>query len=579
QSVKHHTYWVPNWLDWIDSHNFNWTGWCYHDDSSPRMLLDWNYNPTDYWGAYAKARLKRYADPDALRVVGGTVIGTTGTRSDPNSGELTAYQRGAVAAFGGSGETYFDAPTANGGWTGLDLITPKRITRIKYLPRANYGHLMVEGVFEGSNTADFTSGVVVLHTVETEPDDANVSEENKVPTIAIVSDPGTYRYVRYRGPDGSHCNVASIVFYTGTNAEPAPAGDVIVVDNGSAATSITGSWGNASGSGYHGSRWVNDGNTDKGNKSIRYTPTIIQSGDYEVFVTWAQHQSRATNVPYTITHAGPTSPDLEERDQTKPGLPWQSLGVYYFEAGTSGYLEVSNANTTNYVSADAAMFVRRSSGGGGQAVDIVIDKGPADTDEVYTEGSWTFSTYNPGGYTYVGDGAYHDGGSGKGDKSVLFTPDIPEAGDYEVSVRWMSHVSRSTSVPIVVTHAGGSDTHYVDQQDPSGEWYPLDTYTFAAGTGGDVLIHNGGTTGHVSVDAVRFHKAGSAPVEDVVLDTDNAAHSAYITRSSGWTSSTSMTGQFNGTNYYHDGDTRDGTRSVTFAPDLPVSGTYKVYLM
>src|SRR5690606_33827153 len=150
---------------------------------------------------------------------------------------------------------------------------------------------------------DFTSGVVVLHTVETEPADANVSEENKVPTIAIVSDPGTYRYVRYRGPDGSHCNVASIVFYTGTNAEPAPAGDVIVVDNGSAATSITGSWGNASGSGYHGSRWVNDGNADKGNKSIRYTPTIIQSGDYEVFVTWAQHQSRATNVPYTITHA------------------------------------------------------------------------------------------------------------------------------------------------------------------------------------------------------------------------------------------------------------------------------------
>lgn len=509
-TVMHHERWVPRWLDWINGHSLHMTAWCFHPTSSPKMLEDWSYTPTDYWGSFVKDVLQTHADPDALRVVGGTVIGTTGTRTVPNSGVLTA-DSGAIAVFDGSYESYFDNPSVAGTWAGLDLAVPRRITQIQYMPRKNNGHLMVGGVFQGSNTANFSSGVVTLHTVTTAPDATYVLDMGTYVTVPIT-DTGTYRYVRYMGPGNYGGHVGSVLFYTGTNATPALGDDVIVIDNGGAGSTITGSWSDSGGSGYHGTKWVNDGNNGKGAKSIRYTPTITHAGDYEVFVTWYQHTSRATNVPYTITHAGSTSPDTVYIDQREPGLPWKSLGVFTFAAGTSGNLLVSNAGTTNFVSADAAMFVRRSAGGGGQEVDLILDKQDADTGEVFTVGSWTFSTYSPGGYTYVGNGAYHDGNSGKGSKSVLFTPNIPEAGDYEVSVRWMSHSGRSSNVPIVVTHAGGTDIHYVNQKNPSGDWYPLSTYTFAAGAGGDVLIHNGGTQdGHVSVDAVRFHKAGATP--------------------------------------------------------------------
>ena len=79
------------------------------------MLTDWSYTPTSYWGEYARSHMQSYADPTALRVVGGTIIGTPGTRLNPTSGVITDDRNGAVAAFGNSNAYYFDAATASGG--------------------------------------------------------------------------------------------------------------------------------------------------------------------------------------------------------------------------------------------------------------------------------------------------------------------------------------------------------------------------------------------------------------------------------------------------------------------------------
>jgi len=49
--------WGPKVLDWIDRNRLSWTAWCFHPDASPRLLSDWNYTPTPYWGALVKARL------------------------------------------------------------------------------------------------------------------------------------------------------------------------------------------------------------------------------------------------------------------------------------------------------------------------------------------------------------------------------------------------------------------------------------------------------------------------------------------------------------------------------------------
>ncbi len=107
--------WMPRMMDWINTNNFHWVGWNFSEGSHPAMLTDWSYTPTSYWGEYARSHMQSYADPTALRVVGGTIIGTPGTRLNPTSGVITDDRNGAVAAFGNSNAYYFDAATASGG--------------------------------------------------------------------------------------------------------------------------------------------------------------------------------------------------------------------------------------------------------------------------------------------------------------------------------------------------------------------------------------------------------------------------------------------------------------------------------
>lgn len=49
--------WVPDMLGFIQKHKINWTGWCFHPRATPRMLLDWDYTPTPFWGEPAKEAL------------------------------------------------------------------------------------------------------------------------------------------------------------------------------------------------------------------------------------------------------------------------------------------------------------------------------------------------------------------------------------------------------------------------------------------------------------------------------------------------------------------------------------------
>ena len=50
--------WVPSMLGAIQAYKLNWTAWCFHPSASPRMLLNWHYEPTPYWGQQAKEALK-----------------------------------------------------------------------------------------------------------------------------------------------------------------------------------------------------------------------------------------------------------------------------------------------------------------------------------------------------------------------------------------------------------------------------------------------------------------------------------------------------------------------------------------
>jgi len=49
--------WVPDLLGLIQKYKLNWTGWSFHTSATPDLLSNWNYDPTPYWGAFAKDAL------------------------------------------------------------------------------------------------------------------------------------------------------------------------------------------------------------------------------------------------------------------------------------------------------------------------------------------------------------------------------------------------------------------------------------------------------------------------------------------------------------------------------------------
>lgn len=132
-------------------------------------------------------------------------------------------------------------------------------------------------------------------------------------------------------------------------------------------------------------------------------------------------------------------------------------------------------------------------------IEVLMDN--EDTEGVEVTGNWGIGGILP----WIGDNYIHNGKTGLGDKSVRFTPDIPEAGTYHVYLYWSSNSSRASNVPVDVTHAGGTSTVTVNQRVGHGEYNLVGTFDFDAGKTNNVLIRTDGTNGYVAVDAIRFY--------------------------------------------------------------------------
>ncbi|MET0263653.1 MAG: hypothetical protein ABW223_12190, partial [Rariglobus sp.] len=72
--------------------------------------------------------------------------------------------------------------------------------------------------------------------------------------------------------------------------------------------------------------------------------------------------------------------------------------------------------------------------------------------------------------TYYGTNYLHDGNSGKGVKSVRFTPTLTGAGLRDVYLRWPQFGNWSTNVPVAVTHAGGTANVSINQTTGASQW-------------------------------------------------------------------------------------------------------------
>lgn len=121
-------------------------------------------------------------------------------------------------------------------------------------------------------------------------------------------------------------------------------------------------------------------------------------------------------------------------------------------------------------------------------------------------GKWQYSTHTP---PYVGLGYLHDMKEGKGAKSVTFTPDLPQAGRYEVRLAHCYNIRRAINAPVTIHHADGETTLRINQQEAAPHnrlFRTLGTFRFAAGRAGWVRVSNDGTDPrHVVIaDAVQW---------------------------------------------------------------------------
>ena len=139
--------------------------------------------------------------------------------------------------------------------------------------------------------------------------------------------------------------------------------------------------------------------------------------------------------------------------------------------------------------------------------DIIIDNRapvgrPPGAGSASVVGNWT-EIEHPQAF---GGSLLIDNRSGKGEKSVTFTPNIPVAGNYIVYARWIPTSNRATNVPIEITGGRRPTTVTVNQRDrgADGAWVQLGTFNLPRGTGSSVIVRNDGTQGVVVADAVRF---------------------------------------------------------------------------
>lgn len=130
--------------------------------------------------------------------------------------------------------------------------------------------------------------------------------------------------------------------------------------------------------------------------------------------------------------------------------------------------------------------------------------------------------------SYIGEGYLTDFNTEKGEKTVTFTPPIPQSGRYDVRLAYSYLADRADNVRVTVFHADGEDTVYVDETmvpPIDGRFVSLGKYRFEKDGAGYVLITNEGTKKFVTVDALQLVPEAEATAAEEKDDKANPTRS------------------------------------------------------
>jgi formylglycine-generating enzyme required for sulfatase activity len=188
-----------------------------------RTIYTVTSNPPEGWSE-AKVSLAddRFSDPREYRYLrycgpNGSFGNVAEVEFYRNGVKLTGTGFGTPGSWNNSGATFdkaldgdvsthFDAPTDSGAYAGIDTgtIGPVLGDKVRYYPRSGYTDRMVGGTFEGTNGDPVTGPYTTIHTIMSNP---------PLGWTEVSVSLGSYRYLRYRGPNNSLGNVAEIEFY------------------------------------------------------------------------------------------------------------------------------------------------------------------------------------------------------------------------------------------------------------------------------------------------------------------------------------------------------------------------------
>lgn len=143
-----------------------------------------------------------------LNKLTGTIIGTAGSFNNSGNTKEKVFDNNLA--------TFFDGPTANGVWAGLDFGAgvSNFVGLIKYCPRVTFASRMTGGVFQGANDPNFTSPTT-LFIITAAPAYSTLTSQ-------LITVTNAFRYVRYLSPNNGYGNVAEVEFWGRVVLPPIP---------------------------------------------------------------------------------------------------------------------------------------------------------------------------------------------------------------------------------------------------------------------------------------------------------------------------------------------------------------------
>jgi hypothetical protein len=146
-----------------------------------------------------------------------------------------------------------------------------------------------------------------------------------------------------------------------------------------------------------------------------------------------------------------------------------------------------------------------------------------DDSEAKVVGPWKHSKHVR---TFIGEGYLTDDNTGKGEKTLTFTPVIPQTGRFELRLAYTHLANRANNVRVSILHADGEDAIFVDQTQPppiDGRFVSLGKFRFEKDGAGYVLVSNDSTKGYVTIDAVQLLPEAAAAAAVATTDAQKDA--------------------------------------------------------